>query len=342
MPALASEQGALAEFLSRVFPGSEQMNSFASDVLSWKYFSSHPEWSGPRSYVVKKDGALVGHAGIWPLRLVNSTQQLQVIHLIDWAAARTEPGAGISLLRKLAGMSDLLLTIGGSADTQAILPKIGYRRCGELKVQARPVGTSRQLRTGNSWNWKTPLRIIRNAAWSLLALPSSPNGWVASRTTRLDEPIAPLLDGPEADSAVSRRTAGLLNHFLTCPGAEFSAFHLSQSERVRGYFLLSQVRGQTRIVDIGIDANDPQGRTAACILAARTAAEMPGTCEIVAGFSCSQTQACFAEMGFKVRRIAPIFCYDPRKLLGQAPRLGLSMLDGDLCFMANLQRPYLT
>jgi hypothetical protein len=46
-------------------------------------------------------------------------------------------------------------------------------------------------------------------------------------------------------------------------------------------------------------------------------------------------------MEFKVRRIEQVFCYDPRKLLGAAPEFSLSMLDGDLCFLGNRDRPYL-
>jgi hypothetical protein len=339
---LSSEQAALAEFLQRTFQSPAQMNSFDPDMLSWKYFSAHPDWPEARSYVGKKDDQIMAHAGIWPLRLMNAGQELRVIHMIDWAAARTEPGVGVLLLRKLAGMCDLLLTIGGSADTRAILPKIGYRKCGVLKLQARVIHPSRQFRLSSNLNWKAPLRMLRNAAWSLPTLPRVPRGWVASNVPRFDDSIASIIEHTTAEDVISQRTVTGLNYFLKCPGAKFSAYLISQSGRLRGYFLLSQIQGQTRIVNLGINTENSQDWPTACALAAQTAANLPKTCEIVAGFSNPSVQAEFAQMGFRVRQVLPVFCYDPRKRFELAHPLDLSMLDGDLCFMANSKNPYLT
>lgn len=105
--------------------------------------------------------------------------------------------------------------------------------------------------------------------------------------------------------------------------------------------MLSQFQGQTRIVEIGAD-DDPDSRTATCMVAARTAAALPDTSEIVVGFSCPEMQQAFSQMGFRVRRVEQVFCYDPRKVLGTTPELSLSMLDGDLCFLGNRDRPYLS
>src|SRR5256885_16139276 len=110
-PTAVSQQAALAEFLHSVFRGSARVNSFDPDVLAWKYFSSHPEWSGARSYVANANDNIVGHAGIWPVQLSDSARPISAIHLIDWAASRTQAGVGVMLLRKLAGLADLLLTI---------------------------------------------------------------------------------------------------------------------------------------------------------------------------------------------------------------------------------------
>jgi hypothetical protein len=339
---LPREQNALAELLKATFPTSSEVNSFLPDVLRWKYFSPHPDWSGPRSYVVKKEEAIVGHGGIWPVRLAGASAELKVIHLIDWAASRSATGVGVLLLRKLAGLADLLLTIGGSDETQRILPKLGYQQSGELKMQVKVVRPWLQFRTAAHPSWKTPLRLVRNAFWSLSSLPPAPKGWHVSRITRFDSSVEALLPGSKQEILRPIRTIAGLNYVLSCPAAAFAAFLLYEGSRLSGYFVLSLVAGQTRIADLRLISADPESWKSACVLAARTAAEIPETCEIVAGFSSPQLQECFEQAGFRVRQTLPIFYYDPRKILKNVPTFDLSMFDGDACFMANLNHPFLT
>ncbi len=339
---LPREQNALAELLKATFPTSSEVNSFLPDVLRWKYFSPHPDWSGPRSYVVKKEEAIVGHGGIWPVRLAGASAELKVIHLIDWAASRSATGVGVLLLRKLAGLADLLLTIGGSDETQRILPKLGYQQSGELKMQVKVVRPWLQFRTAAHPSWKTPLRLVRNAFWSLSSLPPAPKGWHVSRITRFDSSREALLPGSKQEILRPIRTIAGLNYVLSCPAAAFAAFLLYEGSRLSGYFVLSLVAGQTRIADLRLISADPESWKSACVLAARTAAEIPETCEIVAGFSSPQLQECFEQAGFRVRQTLPIFYYDPRKILKNVPTFDLSMFDGDACFMANLNHPFLT
>jgi hypothetical protein len=338
---LPSEQTALAELLQSTFPASGEVNSFVPDVLCWKYFSPHPDWSGPRSYVVKKDEGLVGHGGIWPLRLAQGNVEFSTIHLIDWAARRSAPGVGVLLLRKLAERADLLLTIGGSDDTQRILPRLGYRRSGELKMQAKVVRPWLQYRTTSEPGWRAPARLLRNTIWSLPLLPPVPKGWRAARMPRFDSSAESLLCA-RRDALTPLRTIAGLNRILDCPAATFQAFLVYEGSQLRGYFVLSVVAGQTRIADLRLGTDNPESWKTACILAAKTAAAIPETCEIVAGFSMTRVQRAFEESGFRPRQTLPIYYYDPRKLLPDAPLLDLSLLDGDACFLANLKHPFLT
>ena len=342
MATLPSEQTALAELLKSTFPASREVNSFLPDVLCWKYFSPHPDWTAPRSYVVKKDEVIVGHGGIWPLRFAGANAELNVIHLIDWAASRTATGVGVLLLRKLADVADLLLTIGGSEETQRILPRLGYQQSGELKMQVKVVRPWLQFRRASEPGWKAPVRLLRNTVWSLPSLPPALKGWRVSRIPRFDSSVESLLNRPNRETFTSLRTVVGLNHILSCPAATFAAFLVFEGNQLRGYFVLSEVAGQTRIADLRLGAEDPESWRAACILAARAAAEIPETCEIVAGFSMTPVQEAFAQTGFRLRQTLPIFYYDPRKILKNVPTLDLSLLDGDACFMANLKHPFLT
>ena len=338
---LPSEQTALAELLQSTFPASGEVNSFVPDVLRWKYFSPHPDWSGPRSYVVKKDGGIVGHGGIWPLRLAKGNIQLSAIHLIDWAARRSASGVGVLLLRKLADLADLLLTIGGSDDTQRILPRLGYQQAGELKMQAKVVRPWLQYRTTSEPGWRAPARLLRNTIWSLPLLPPVPKGWQAARIPRFDSSVEPLLCS-QRETLTPLRTVAGLNRILDCPAATFQAFLVYEGSRLQGYFVLSLVAGQTRIADLRLATDNPQSLKTVCVLAAKTAAAIPETCEVVAGFSANAVQAAFEESGFRPRQTLPIYYYDPRKLLKGVPLLDLSLLDGDGCFLANLKHPFLT
>ena len=96
------------------FGADPALNLFRPEVVHWKYFADHPEWTSPRSFAVKQDGKIVAHGGVWPVSFATPKAEVKAIHLIDWTASRSAVGAGVYLLRKMAGLADMLLTIGGS------------------------------------------------------------------------------------------------------------------------------------------------------------------------------------------------------------------------------------
>jgi hypothetical protein len=342
-PVQPSEESEIIAFLLRSFDGEPEAMSFRPDVIHWKYFSSHPDWNGARSFAMRKDGRIAAHGGVWPVQLATATSQLKVIHLVDWAADRTVPGAGVHLVRKLAGMAYPLLTIGGSQDTRTILPKIGYTQIGDFKRYARVVRPWLQVRSTPHHNWKAPLRLLRNVTWALPSLPSPPAGWHSLRISAFDSSMDKLLrQKVTAGFASSIRTWVGLNHLLACPAAKFSAFVISESREPRGYFVLSQIGHQSRIVDIQVNLESPDAWQAAYGVAAWTAAQDHSVCEIVAGTSAEPTSRALVQLGFHVRRIEPIYFCDPRGVLRPASSLRLNLADGDSCFRSNPAFPYLT
>ena len=185
--------------------------------MHWKYFEPHPEWREPRSYVLDQGGKLIAHGCVWPSTLPGS---LQALCLIDWVSSKAAPGMGIMLARKLGALAPVMLSIGGSEMTQAIMPKIGFVKQGELLTYARvlrPWGqfvTRPTRRDGRAW-----LRFFRNVGWSL-----------AGRTSSHLKPVAVACDP-----------------FLAgCPGAKISAYDL---------FLFTQVGGQSRIAEVRTSGN---------------------------------------------------------------------------------------
>src|ERR1700686_1767679 len=114
VPIQASEQQDLIKFLVKSFRADPTLNSFRPEVIHWKYFSDNPEWTSPRSLAVKQDGQIVAHGGLWRIRLVTPKTGARSIHLSAGAASQSAVGAGVHLLRKVAGLADVPLTIGGS------------------------------------------------------------------------------------------------------------------------------------------------------------------------------------------------------------------------------------
>ncbi|MGB8013335.1 MAG: hypothetical protein WCF68_17120 [Terriglobales bacterium] len=337
----ASEQQELAQFLVSSLRADPDLNAFQPEVIYWKYFADHPDWTGPRSYAVRQEGQIVAHGGVWPVRLVTPKGEVKAIHLIDWAASRAAVGAGVYLLRKLVGLGDMLLTIGGSQDTRNLLPKLGYKHCGELRRYARVVRPWLQFRTTPEKNWKTPIKFLRNSARALTGIPSVPKGWRASKVETFTGIDAGTI-GQTTHFTSPGRTAAGLDYLLGCPAARFSGFLVSHGQQLRGYFLLTQVGRQVRIVDIRVRGEDRESWQAICALAARSAAEDPEICEIVAASSIDLTREAWLQAGFVHRRTEAILCYDPRKLVISGPPLDLNLADGDACIMGAPIASYLS
>ena len=95
-------------------------------------------------------------------------------------------------------------------------------------------------------------------------------------------------------------------------------------------------------MDIQVNLESPDAWQAAYGVAAWTAAQDPGVCEIVAGTSVEPANRALAQLGFRLRRIEPIYFCDPRGVLERASSLRLNLADGDGCFRSNPAFPYLT
>jgi hypothetical protein len=185
VPVNASEQDALIQFLVNSFQADPTLTSFRPEVMHWKYFAPHPQWSGPRSWVIKQEGRIVAHGGLWPIGLSTPQGEVKAVHLIDWAASRSAVGAGVYLLRKITGLADVLLTIGGSEDTRNLLPKLGYKERGELRQYARVVRPWLHFRTTPAKNWKLPIKFLRNTARNVGRIHAMPQGWQAQKIESL-------------------------------------------------------------------------------------------------------------------------------------------------------------
>ena len=272
------------------------------DLLRWKYFEPNRAWpTAPRSYVLDQDGKLLSHGCAWPVAP-------NIACLIDWVSAKSIPGMGMMLARKIAELSPVLLSIGGSQTTQKIMPKIGFAKRGELLTYARVLRPWRQFRTRpDNHGPRSILRLARNVAWSLGPVALS-NGWSATSAA-----------GPP--------------FMMRCPGARLTAYKLPV-----GSLLLSRVGGQARIAALTV--HSPAAYAAAIEAARRDPEEV---CELIALAHDGATRRALLENGFEERMRRSVFVSDPAHTLRPADfPLRLNMLADDLFYLHTPEHPFLT
>jgi hypothetical protein len=334
----------LIQFLVAAFGLGPEAPFVAPDLIRWKYDDPRPDWSGPRSFVWKDGDAIVAHACMCPVSYSLPSRDVSGSYLIDWGAARKSAGAGVALLRSLSRKCDVLFAVGGSPDTCNILPKLGYRRIGDLRVYARVLRPWRQFRSDPfRRGWKAPLRLARSFVWSLTPAPAPGPRWSAKPVPRFDASAAPLFETlARAPFACTRRTPELMNYFLQCPGAVWSAALILYDNAPRGWYVLARVGGQARIADIWVDSGAPGDWTAAYALAVHAAARDPQACELIASAAIPPAIQAAVPAGLRFRHADPIFVLDPKKCFTDAPPIHVTFLESDLAYINDPSYPYLT
>jgi hypothetical protein len=330
---------AVASLLASVFRAPFDSPFLDRRLLFWKYFEAGPRWNEARSYVLLKGDAIQAHCGVVPFDLHFSGQRVSSVYFTDWAGGRHLPGSGVLLMKKLMSRAGTAIVVGGSDDTRAVLPKIGFVPAGEVTSFARVRRPWRQFRTRP----KEPLakattRLLRNTLWSHSSIGPIPERWCATRTDAFESD----LNHDDSAYPTPSRDDQYLNYWLRCPAAEIGGYRILRSGSIVGYFLLSRVGNQTRISDIRLHSADPAEWIIAYRLAARSAAELPDTCEVLAAASTPFASKSLAASGFRNRGSAQLFLYDPHKKLSGAPPIFWNMIDGDAAYLREPASPYLT
>ena len=310
-------------------------------LLQWKYYEPGPDWEGSRSYVIRKGEALAAHSGVWPIRLATRSGCVQALQAVDWAGARSIPGAGSSLMKKLRGMAPVLITVGGSADTQRALPVMGFKVRGQASVYARVLRPWRQFRTRQFDGLRAFPRLGRNALWSRSPLVSMA-GWTSEPSAHPDVNMLCRFGDRTANYPESRYNAGFLEFMLSCPAAKVRYFELSNNGNPQGYFVMSRVGGQARLADLRILSEDTRDWIAAYAAAVRVAAQDPAICELATSAFVPVVRQALEANGFQSRGANAIFVLDPGNVLGEPGNLHLSMLDDDSAYLNHPGNPYCT
>src|SRR5262249_49799834 len=152
----------------------------------------------------------IAHAALIPGACSWRDRHIKVVHMIDWAARASEPGAGSALMKYIAHQADALLAIGGSADTLRILPHMGFRPAGFVIGYVRTLFPLRLIKAGQITRVKLLPRVARSLAWTLAAPSPRATGWQARRLATGDaDPVAAVLPRATDAMGVTQRSVEL-------------------------------------------------------------------------------------------------------------------------------------
>lgn len=311
-------------------------------LMRWKYDDPRPGWQKPRGYAWIENGRIEAMGCLCPVTYRIQERDVLASYVLDWAANPKRPGRGVLLIRELAVRVPVLMAVGGSAHTKQILPKLGYQLAGSLSFFVKVVRPWRQFRTDPfPRGWKAPLRFGRNILRSQGLAVDAPPNWTCSPTSFTDDGIDSLL-GVETELPSSLRSRELMEYFLRCPGAVFSAFVLKEDGDPRGWFVLSRLGRVVRIADLRIQRPTPEDWRAAYSLATKAALAEPDICEVVATACAPSAEGALRRNGFRFHHSEPVVLLDPMGLLlGHAP-LEVTLLESDGAFITDPNNPYLS
>ncbi len=327
-PAVPADLPGISALLSAAFHTAPDAPFLNPALMEWKYWAPRGDWTEPRAYVLEKNGRFVAFAGLCPMVFGAGRDAIRGVHMIDWAAAEDTPGAGLTLVKKLAELFDFILAIGGSEATLKVLPAFGFEGIGSAWTAARPLRPLLQILTHQRRNWKLAPRLARN---TLMAM--SGDGSVHGFRARPLDPAgidAGWLASSPGASHFAPRPPAFFEYLLRCPGATFSLHTIeSGSGAQEGFFVLSVVRHQARIVGIWLQNPAAEAFHAAYSLARRTAAKSPGAAELVASGSGEMSRGAAAKAGFRILGEKPVLLLNRTKRFQFSPEFQFQLSEDD-------------
>lgn len=315
----------MIHFLRTVFGVGKNHRMFHADVLRWKCLTPHPFWEGSRGYALRYKGNIAAFGCLVPCRFLTGSATVPGCNMIDWAASKSVPGAGLMLYKHIHGLVGTMINTGGTDDARQVLPRMGFQARAELQHCTRVLRPWRHLRQSRLKDWKSPLRLARD--YKEVTRHVGP-----ALAVRRIESFAGVPGDVFPDPAITRqvvfeRTAESLDYFLACPAARMEAYLFERNGSPAGYFLLSRVGHQCRIADLWVRSAERPDWEAAYAAATMTAGEDLGTTEVRVGASVIPT-------GYRRMDSEPVFVLDPKALLAGRGDLALSYLENDAFYWA--------
>jgi hypothetical protein len=317
-------------FLRTVFGVGESHRMFQADVLRWKCSAPHPFWEGSRGYALRYKGEIAAFGCLVPGRFLTGSGTVASGDVVDWAASKSVPGAGIMLYRHIQGLTGTMINIGGTGDARQVLPQIGFQVRVDRHHYTRVLRPWRNFRQTRQKDWKSPLRLARDCRELGRAARDAGHALTVRRVDSFDGAGAGTFPDPSVtQQVVCARTPESLSYFLACPAAKMDAYLLERDHTAAGYFLLSRVGCQCRIADLWIRSPDRQGWAEAYAAATATARMDPHTTEVTAAVSSPLETSALQQAGYRRTHAEPVFVLDPDRRLGDRNDLAVSLLEND-------------
>jgi hypothetical protein len=319
----------ITTLLQKAFRAPSNSPFLDPSMMKWKYWDSREDWTGPRNYLLERGGAAVGHAGLWPVAFTaRSGQLVRGIQMIDWAASRDAPGAGLALLQRLTGIFDFIYSIGGSEMARKVLPAFGFRDYARTWKAARPLRPLSQIFSHPQRNWKLGPRLVRNCLWALYP-PVRSSGWqsIDLSPRAIPRDVTAILSG---GGPFFPRPPAFFEYLLRCPGAKFQLHLVRDPDGPRGLFVLARVSRQVRVAGVWLCDPNLKALKQAYVLSQQAAANMPEACEIVTQGTERQSREAAASSGFRLRPGPTVYFLDRESKL--AERFEFQSCDDDVAF----------
>jgi len=338
------DRARVTQFLKDIFHATGAEPALDPRQMRWKYEeepSATPHAWTCRNFLLERDGVILAHAGVWPARMILEGKQYPGARLIDWAADPNAPGAGVSLLQKIAREEKIIYGLGGTQMTRKIFPALGFRPLSNIGYYARPLRPVRQILTHpRRLHWKAPARFLRNSWWSR-SPRISVGAWSAHPTAPDAHTVWPSSES--STIAVFHRNAGGFAYLSRCPVIRSAFYQVRNNSVPAGYFLLVYVPGQARIADAWIPDRDPLSWQKLFTLAEREARKDPDVAELTSIAGLAPARQALLACGFQTVKEEQLMVYDPKRLLPPAlAETNFQLVDDDACYLHENRPAYQT
>jgi hypothetical protein len=302
--------------------------------LQWKYWEPHAGWQGSRSYVLTRDERIVAHAAVVPAVCNWGNQRRQLLHVIDWAALAETRGAGNTLMQRIGGLADAIVTYDGDDAALRLLPFLGFEQSDTVVTQyVRPIRPLLYLSAAGAPPWRLAARCVRNSLWALRAPSGIPRAQHARRIAGDEIAQTPIpWPTPSNGAAVLERSPALMDYWLQCPATPMELHVVDNGPQTQGYFVLTFAPGQARLADCWLNSDVPAIWEALVQLAVQQAARHPDVAEVAAVCSEPRLAGALRRCGFHARASRPLLvrARDGVRLPGAGIRI--QMLDDDAAY----------
>ena len=334
------QEAEITGFLLRIFGMTAVPPDLSPPALGWKYFDPHPWWAEGRSYVLRTPGnEIAAHGCVAPVRFAPDGGGLvESMQVIDWAAGKAVPGAGLLVYRRCLEVSrGTLLAIGGSEDTRKIIPLVKWFSAREdIRQYGCPIRPWQHFMRSDKTS-RQVAKLGRNLWWSRTPGRPSAGAWRA-RPARPGEPVF----AHRGDFIPVVRTREWFDYLCRCPVAKTELVILEKDGVPAGHALLSNAEGSVRVADFVVDgeAAAQAERVPAFSAVLGYVAAQASAAELVAASSLTEVCGVFEQCGLRPRGVIPVYLADPRKQLSPHRRLETTLMIGDAFYRYDPQYPF--